>query len=459
MRPLLVLNVVGLTPALLPHTPRIAALGRDGFTAPLGTVLPAVTCSAQATLLTGRLPREHGIVANGWYFRDLSEIWLWRQSNRLVGCEDDKIWNAGRRRFGADFTTAKMFWWYNMYAQVDWSVTPRPVYPADGRKLPSIYTEPPALKDTLQGALGTFPLFNFWGPTADIRSSAWIARATRSVMEARRPALTLCYLPHLDYDLQRFGPDGPEAKRACAEIDTVAGDLIDWARGAGYTVVVLSEYGITPCTDAVHINRVLREAGLLRAQVVDTGWELLDAGASDAFAVADHQIAHVYVRNPARVSAVKTLLEAVDGIDRVLDRAAQAAYGIDHERAGELVCIAAPERWFSYYYWLDPQRMPDFARTVDIHRKPGYDPAELLLDREIVLPKVRIGATLLKKIMGFRYYMNVIGLDARVVRGTHGRLPAHDDAGPVFLCSDPRPARDRLAMTEVRDLLLELMAK
>lgn len=457
MRPLLVLNVVGLTPALLPHTPRIAAVGRDGFTAPLGTVLPAVTCSAQATILTGRLPREHGIVANGWYFRDLAEIWLWRQSNRLVGCEDDKIWNAGRRRFGADFTTAKMFWWYNMYAQVDWSVTPRPVYPADGRKLPSIYTEPPALKDTLQGALGTFPLFNFWGPTADIRSSAWIARATRSVMEARRPALTLCYLPHLDYDLQRFGPDGPEAKRACAEIDAVAGELIDWARGAGYTVVVLSEYGITPCTDAVHINRVLREAGLLRAQVVDTGWELLDAGASDAFAVADHQIAHVYVRDPARLSAVKTLLEAVDGVDRVLDREAQAAYGLDHERAGELVCIAAPERWFSYYYWLDPQRMPDFARTVDIHRKPGYDPAELLLDREIVLPKVKIGATLLKKIMGFRYYMKVIGLDSRVVRGTHGRLPAHDDAGPVFLCSDPRPARDRLAMTEVRDLLLDLV--
>jgi len=344
-----------------------------------------------------------------------------------------------------------------MYAQVDSSVTPRPVYPADGRKLPSIYTEPPALKDTLQGALGTFPLFNFWGPTADIRSSAWIARATRAVMEARRPTLTLCYLPHLDYDLQRFGPDGPEAKRACAEIDAVAGELIDWARGAGYTVVVLSEYGITPCTDAVHINRVLREAGLLRAQVVDTGWELLDAGASEAFAVADHQIAHVYVRDKARLPAVKALLEAVDGIERVLDREAQAVYGVDHERAGELVCIAAPERWFSYYYWLDPRRMPDFARTVDIHRKPGYDPAELLLDREILLPKLKVAATLLRKIMGFRYYMNVIGLDSRVVRGTHGRLPRHDDTGPVFLCSDPRLARDRLEMTEVRDVLLDLV--
>ena len=457
MRPLLVLNVVGLTPALLPYTPRIAAVGRDGFTAPLGTVLPAVTCSTQSTMLTGRLPREHGIVANGWYFRDLSEVWLWRQSNRLVGCEDEKLWNVARRRFGPECTTAQMFWWYNMYAHVDWSVTPRPVYPSDGRKLPSIYAEPPALKDDLQGALGTFPLFNFWGPTADIKSSDWIARATRRVMQEKNPTLTLCYLPHLDYDLQRFGPEGPEAKRACAEIDRVAGELIDWARGRGCTVVVLSEYGITPCTDAVHINRVLREAGLLRAQLVDPGWELLDAGASDAFAVSDHQIAHVYVSDPARIATVKTLLEAVDGIDRVLDRAEQAAFGLDHARSGELVCIATPERWFSYYYWLDEGRMPDFARTVDIHRKPGYDPAELLIDPRIALPKLKIAATLLKKLMGFRYYMNVIGLDTRVVKGTHGRLPARDEDGPVFLCSDRGPARDRLAMTDVRDVLLGLM--
>lgn len=457
MRPLLVLNVVGLTPALLAHTPRLAALGRDGFTAPLGTILPAVTCSAQATMLTGRLPRDHGIVANGWYFRDLAEVWLWRQSNRLVGCEDDKLWNAARRRFGPEHTTAKIFWWYNMYARVDWSVTPRPVYPADGRKLPSIYAEPPDLKDRLQLELGTFPLFNFWGPTADIKSTDWIARATRRVMELHKPTLTLCYLPHLDYDLQRFGPDSPEARRACAEVDRVAGDLIDFARGRGCAVVALSEYGITPCRDAVHINRVLREAGLLRAQLVDTGWELLDAGASEAFAVSDHQIAHVYVKDPSKLETVRKLLQAVDGIDQVLDRTQQAAHGLDHERSGELVAVAAPDRWFSYYYWLDEARMPDFARTVDIHRKPGYDPCELLLDPALSAPKVRVGLTLLKKMMGFRYYMNVIGLDTSIVRGTHGRLPARDEDGPVFLCSERGPARDRLALTEVRDLLLDLM--
>ena len=459
VKPLLVLNVVGLTPALLAHTPRLAALGRTGFTATLGAAFPAVTCTAQATMLTGRPPRDHGIVANGWYFRDLAEVWLWRQSNALVGCTQDKLWAVARRRFGPDFTVAKMFWWYNMYADVNWSVTPRPVYPADGRKVPSIYAEPPALKAELQGTLGTFPLFNFWGPTADIRSTRWIADATRKVMVEQKPTLSLCYLPHLDYDLQRYGPDSPRALRACAEVDEVAGGLAEWAANAGYTVVVLSEYGITPVRDGVHINRALRRAGLLRAQEVDLGWELLDAGASEAFAVADHQVAHVYVKRPERIAEVKALLLGLEGVDQVLDREAQADLGLDHARSGELVAVAQPDRWFTYYYWTDDARMPDFARTVDIHRKPGYDPVELLVDPTLALPKLRIALTLARKLMGFRYYMNVIGLDASLVRGSHGRLPARAADGPVFLCTDPGLRRDHLAMTDVRDVLLDLVAR
>lgn len=459
MKPLLVLNVVGLTPGLLPHTPRLAALGRTGFQAPLGTVLPAVTCSAQATMLTGRLPRDHGIVGNGWYFRDLAEVMLWRQSNALVGCEQEKLWHVGRRRFGSGFTVAKMFWWYNMHAAVDQAVTPRPIYPADGRKIPSLYTDPPALKGELQGQLGRFPLFNFWGPTADIRSSRWIAAATRRVMETHRPTVTLCYLPHLDYDLQRFGPDSPEAARACGEIDAVAGDLAEWAAGSGRTVAVVSEYGITPVTGGVDINRALRRAGLLRVQEVDLGWELLDAGASAAFAVADHQLAHVYVKQPERVAEVKALLESTPGVAEVLDREAQAAHGLDHPRSGELVAVAAADRWFTYYYWLDDARMPDFARTVDIHRKPGYDPVELFVDPSLALPKLRIAWTLARKMLGFRYLMNVIGTDPSIVRGSHGRLPDRAADGPVFLCTDGSARRDSLALTDVRDTLLDLVAR
>lgn len=457
MRPLLVLDIVGLTPDLLGHMPRVRAVGADGFVAPLDGVLPAVTCTAQSSMLTGTLPREHGIVANGWYFRDLAEVWLWRQSNHLV--QRPKVWHAARERFGDGFTTAKMFWWYNMYADVQWAVTPRPVYPADGRKLPSVYADPPELKEQLQGPLGTFPLFNFWGPTADIRSSAWIAAATRRVIADHRPSLTLCYLPHLDYDLQRHGPRGPEAEAAAAEIDRVAGDLIDYARGEGYAVIVVSEYGITPVEDGVHINRVLREAGLLRANLVDTGWELLDAGASDAFAVADHQVAHVYVRRPEKVAEVKALLEKVPGIARVLDADGKKEVGLDHARSGELIALAEPTRWFTYYYWLDDAVMPDFARTVDIHRKPGYDPVELFLDPGIALPKVKVGLTLLKKKLGLRYYMDVIPLDPTLVRGSHGRLPERDEHGPVLLSSEPIGAADRLPMTGVFDLMLDTLAR
>lgn len=458
MKSLLVLDVVGLTPAMLAHTPRLAQLGKAGFRAPLGTVLPAVTCPAQATMLTGRPAREHGIVANGWYDRDLAEVHFWKQSNRLVGCEQEKLWHAGKRRFGDGFTTAKMFWWFNMHAAVDAAVTPRPVYPADGRKLPSIYTQPAALKGELQGPLGKFPLFDFWGPRAGIRSSEWIAAATRRVMETRRPTVTLSYLPHLDYDLQRFGPDSPEAIRACGEIDRVAGDLADWAAGTGHTVVVLSEYGITPVRDGVHLNRALRRAGLLAVQEVDLGWELLDAGASAAFAVADHQVAHVYVQDPARLAETRAVLEATEGVAEVLDREAMAAHGLDHARAGDLVAVATPDRWFTYYYWLDDGKMPDFARTVDIHRKPGYDPVELFLDPTIPLPALKIAWTLATKKLGFRTLLDVISTDASLVRGSHGRLPDRPEDGPVFLCTDRSAARERLEMHEVRDVLLDLVA-
>ncbi len=455
MNRVLLLNVVGLTPELLAHTPRIAAVGADGFVAPMTPTLPAVTCSAQSSMLTGSLPREHGIVANGWYFRELAEIWLWRQSNHLVSGE--KLWDVARQRFGA--TTAQMFWWYNMYADVEWSATPRPVYPSDGRKIPSIYTEPPELKGALQGALGRFPLFNFWGPTADIRSSAWIAAATKQVIDAHEPGLCLCYLPHLDYDLQRFGPDGPQAVAAAREVDAVAGDLIEHARARGYEVVVVSEYGIEPVSDGVHVNRALREAGLLRAQTVDLGWELLDAGQSEAFAVADHQVAHVYVRRPERVAEVKALLERLDGVERVLDAAGKAEAGLDHPRSGELVAIAAPDRWFTYYYWLDDALMPDFARTVDIHRKPGYDPVELFVDPALPLGgKLRVAARLARKLSGMRYYMDVIPLDAKLVKGSHGRLPSAPEKGPVLLSSAPVGAADHLPMTAVRDLVVATMA-
>lgn len=227
MTPTLVLDVVGLTPSLLAHAPHLAALARTGAMRPLQTVLPAVTTTVQSTLLTGLPPAGHGIVGNGWYFRDLSEVWLWRQSNRLVG--GDKIWDAARRR-DPTFSCAQLFWWYNMYADVDVAVTPRPMYLADGRKLPDIHTHPAELRDRLQQRLGTFPLFRFWGPAADIVASRWIADCALQVLAEQRPTLTLVYLPHLDYDLQRLGPNHPGIPAQVAAVDALCAPLIDAAR-------------------------------------------------------------------------------------------------------------------------------------------------------------------------------------------------------------------------------------
>ncbi|CAN5704854.1 alkaline phosphatase family protein [soil metagenome] len=453
MKRTVVLNVVGLTPDLLGEaTPHLQALVRQGGMRPLRTVLPAVTCSVQSTFTTGLLPRDHGCVANGWYFRDTAEVRLWQQSNRLV--KGEKIWEAARERDPA-FTCAKLFWWYNMYSSADYSVTPRPLYPADGRKSPDIYAEPAELRDELTAKLGQFPLFNFWGPKANIRSSRWIADCARYVYDTRRPTLTLVYLPHLDYNLQRLGPDHPDIQRDLREIDAVCGELIAHVQQDGARVIVLSEYGITPVSGTVHINRVLREAGLLRIKP-EVGREMLDSGASEAFAVADHQIAHVYVRSPSRIPQVKQLLEGVSGIEAVLDEEGKRAHGLDHPRSGELVAISAADRWFSYYYWLDDARAPDFARTVDIHRKPGYDPVELFVDPMLRAPALKVGWTLTKKALGFRYLMDVIPLDASLVKGSHGRIIDSSAAGPLFISSEASllPEGEVVAI-QVKELALQ----
>jgi predicted AlkP superfamily pyrophosphatase or phosphodiesterase len=451
MKPLVVVNIVGLTPALLgEHTPHLNALIADGFLAELEGVFPAVTCTAQASMLTGSLPRDHGIVANGWYFRDLAEVWLWRQSNRLV--QGEKVWEAARARLPA-FSCAQLFWWYNMYAAVDYAVTPRPIYPADGRKLPGLYSQPADLQRQLDEQLGPFPMFNFWGPAADLRSSRWIADCARTVFDTVRPLLTLVYLPHLDYNLQRLGPGDPHIGNDLRQIDAVAGELIEHVRAVGADVLVVSEYGIEEAAGHVHINRVLREQGYLAVRET-LGWELLDAGASKAFAVADHQVAHVYVNDPAALPAVARVLERTPGIERVLGETDKAAWGIDHPRAGELVAVAETGLWFTYYYWLDDRRAPDFARTVDIHRKPGYDPVELFIDPNLLWPQLKIGRRLLQKSLGFRMLIDVIPLKPELVRGTHGRLPATPEQGPLLIGTRRSLAAARYRMVDVKELIL-----
>ena len=446
-----VLDVVGLSPRLLSGTltPRLSALLPNS--APIRTIVPAVTCSVQASYLTGRLPSSHGIVGNGWYFRELGEVLFWRQSNRLV--QGEKLWDRARRRDGA-FTVANTFWWYAMNTDADYTLTPRPLYCADGRKLPDCYSFPTDLRARFNSAFGQFPLFQFWGPATSIASSDWIAKAAMALEDQFRPSLQLVYLPHLDYCLQKSGPEGNIAKDL-AEIDALCGRLLDYFAERNCRVVILSEYGITPVNRPIHPNRILREAGLVSLKV-DLGCEYLDPCSSRAFAVADHQVCHIYLRDKKDLPAVRDLFTGLPGIEQVLDDAGKKANGLDHERSGELVLIAAADSWFTYYWWLADALAPDYARTVNIHAKPGYDPCELFLDPAIAFPRLKIAATLVRKLLGFRYLMDVVPLDASLVRGSHGRITDDDADGPLLMSSAPQLLdKDVIYATDVHDLLLK----
>jgi predicted AlkP superfamily pyrophosphatase or phosphodiesterase len=310
-----------------------------------------------------------------------------------------------------------MFWWFNQSAGVKYSATPKPHYGCDGSKVFDILDH---TQCDLVGRLGPFPFFSFWGPSAGLPSSEWIADATAIVMREKRPKLTMAYLPHLDYDFQRLPDHDPER---VAELDQCAGRIIDAANDIDARVIVVSEYGLVPVQRPIHLNRYLREMGWLTVRPGPFG-EMMMPGESDAFAVADHQLAHVYVRNPDMIDEVARALLSVPGVARV---ARPVELELDHPRSGELIVLSEPDAWFTYYYWLDDRLAPDFSRTVDIHRKPGYDPCELFMTS-----KVRAMSRLAQKKIGMRYKMDVIPLDAQLVRGSHG-LHTQPEKGPLVV--------------------------
>ncbi|CAM4260866.1 alkaline phosphatase family protein [Zobellia nedashkovskayae] len=451
MKKTLVINVVGLTQRLIgEHTPFIEAFLKKGKSAYINPVLPAVTCSAQSTYLTGKTPDAHGIVGNGWYFKDECEVKFWRQSNKLV--QSEKLWDELKKE-DEHFTCANHFWWYNMYSRVDFSLTPRPNYLADGRKIPDVYSYPPELRDTLQNELGTFPLFQFWGPKTSIKSSKWIADAAIRTDEMHNPTLSLVYLPHLDYNLQRHGLNFDKIKKDLKEIDGVVEQLVNHFQKRNARIVLLSEYGITDVNNPIHLNRILRSKGYIAIRE-ERGLELLDAGQSKAFAVADHQIAHVYLNDPSLKLEVKALLETVSGVERVLMGEELEKAKLNHERSGDLVVVADADSWFTYYFWLDDAKAPDYARMVDIHKKPGYDPVEMLTNPKDKLVMAKVVAMLLKKKMGFRTVMNIIPLDATLVKGSHGRIPEDKADFPILITDQINSVfNDDIKATDVYSIL------
>lgn len=449
-RRLLIINIAGLSAtAVGSGTPRLAGLAEaGGGPIPLQPPVPALTCPSQATLLTGSSPVHHGIVSNGWYFRELALVLNWQRSANLMAGET--IWEAVRSH-RSDLRCANLFWRYATHSSCDVNVVERPTYWADGRKSPDIYTEPGAVRDELVERLGPFPLFRFWGPAADLQSTRWIVEATEHLLAQRRFDLILTYLPHLDYDHQRFGPRSAQGQQAVQDVDALAGRLLDAAQTHGMEVAVVSDYAFEPVTRPVFLNRALREAGLLVVQRAENG-ELLEPGASSAFAVCDQQTAHIYVNRRSELARVRQIVSELSGVERVWDRQQMAERELDHPRSGELLAIAQPDCWFAYPYWLESRHAPDFAHCVAIHAKPGWDPSELFW-RPGLAGKLHLGKRIVQKTLGMRAPFDVISADAALVGGAHGRIPTSDQQRPVLLTSWRFCHEGVMRMQEVKAVL------
>jgi predicted AlkP superfamily pyrophosphatase or phosphodiesterase len=435
----LVLDLVCLT---LDHlkdraaTPNLNALANQGYALPLRPPFPAVTCTAQATLTTGSSPREHGVVCNGMFDRDRFAIRFWDQPTSMV--KRPKVWETLRER-DPSATSALLFFQNTMFATADVVVTPAPIHLDEGL-VPWCYSKPVGFYERLAERHGGFQLPWYWGPLAGSKSSEWIARAALDTLEEHRPTLTLVYLPHLDYNTQRFGAGSEQFKADLATMDRIVGEIVEGVERSGLrddtAIVLVSEYAMTDVSRPVLLNRELRTHGLLAVREIG-GHEYLDVELSTAFAMVDHQIAHVYVQ-PNQQAGVRAALEAIDGVERVLDRLEQARYEIDHPSSGDLVVIAEADAWFAYYWWLDDALAPPYAREIDIHRKPAYDPVELFFD-----PATKS-----------------IPLRPELVRGSHGRPPDLEPGRPALIVAQPgaaRPASDELEMREVPGIILGLL--
>ena len=412
----ILLDVVGLEQKHLDSglLPNIAKITENGEVGKLEPTFPAVTCSVQASILSGKYPREHGIISNGFYDRNAFDVSFWEQSSSLV--QSQRVWDTVRQKNTKK--TGVLFWQNTMYANSDIVVTPRPIH-LDDKMVMWCYSKPVGYYEELKEKFGEFNLASYWGPLASSKSSDWIANAAEYTLESERPNLLFVYIPHVDYSAQRFGKEGVQVRDDLKKADEIVGRLVQKATTLGIRdetqFVILSEYAFNDVNGAVPLNLVLRDAGLLTIRSIQEK-EYLDFEYSKAFAMVDHQVAHIYIKNGYEKEA-RSVLETTSGVDIVLDGNGKKDLAIDHERSGDLIAIAAKDKWFSYYWWYDEGKAPDFAHKVDIHRKPGYDPLELFID-----PRTKS-----------------IPLDTSLIKGSHGRpVNLQTEEGLAFYASSMR---------------------
>lgn len=433
-QPLVLLSIPALREKDVGGMQNLRSVMAGGEIVELTPSFPCVTCTVQAAMTTGKTPAEHGIVANGWYRRQQRRVEMWTAPNEAI--EASQFWDL-LSHHDRGLNSAVWFPLHSKGCEADYVCTPAPIHNPDGSESLWCYTRPGELYGELRDTLGHFPLMNYWGPMASVKASQWIADSAAFAARRWTPDFFYIYLPHLDYAAQRSGPDSEPALAAIAELDAVIGTLAAGMReayGEDPIWMAAGEYAMTAVDHVAYPNRILREAGLLAVREED-GSEHLDFERSQAFAMVDHQCAHVYVADGDEQQArrIGELFRHQAGIAEVLVGAERARYHLDHPRSGEVVLISTPQSWQAYYWWFDDSRAPRYARTVDIHRKPGYDPVELFFD-----PATK-----------------GIPLDATRIKGSHG-APATDAAQKtVLLASEPlRFSAPAVTDTEVFNAVL-----
>lgn len=411
MKKLIVINVVGLTKNLFDNTllPNISKIFTSGFYSPMIPSFPAVTCSVQSSITSGYYPAEHGIISNGIYDRDTKQVSFWEQYDSLV--QKPRIWDI-LKEINPKLKTAVFFWQNSLYANSDFIITPKPIHLED-KTIMWCYSKPVNYYEEIVQHIGEFDLKWYWGPFVSIKSSQWIIDASMYTIKKHKPDLVLVYLPHLDYSAQKYGPQSNEFKQSLIESDDLIGNLMDFLNASEfdneYDVMIHSEYGFNEVTHSLSPNIILRKNGLLSIRTI-FGKEYIDFENSNAFAMVDHQIAHIFVKTGYE-DIVTSIFKKEKNIARILDKTSQIQLKINHARSGELILCAQDNCWFNYYWWEDENNAPSFTFNVDIHRKPGYDPLELFLDPNT------------KK----------ISHNTSLIKGSHGVFDSNDtDTLPIF---------------------------
>ena len=409
---IIVIDIVGLESKHISEetTPNIYRISQTGETRELETVFPAVTCTVQSSLLSGSYPEVHGIISNGFYDRQHYSVSFWEQSSNLV--QADRVWDIIKMHQNGS-KTAVLFWQNTMYSNADYVITPRPLHMED-KMIMWCYSKPTGFYEKLSDKIGKFDLTWYWGPLVSKRSSEWIEMATEYVLENEKPNFIFTYIPHLDYSFQRNGTTYKDLKDDLRFVDELVGKLVNKVTSLGILqdtqFIIFSEYGFTDVNSDIPLNSIFRKNDLVAVREIE-GLEYLDLEYSNAFAMVDHQVAHIYVKENF-TNQVTKILEGIKGIDMILDNNLKQQFRINHQRSGDLIAISNQDKWFSYYWWFDQLKAPTFSRRVDIHRKPGYDPVELFFD-----PSTKS-----------------ISLNGKLVKGSHGRLPIQGQpASPVFV--------------------------